>query len=95
MATEGSRGTKASAAKPGSKYALPAHAADRLLEIANTLTEYGWVDIDKLNTFFLGEGASPAEYRAGIAKLVADGLVTIHPSGARLYFTDQGAQRFA
>jgi hypothetical protein len=48
-----------------------------------------------LNHVFLNEGASPDEYCAGIEKLNADRLVDMHPSGARLYFTDKGAQRFA
>lgn len=79
-----------------SPYALPAHAAKRLLEIANGLTEpHGFVDIGQLNIIFLREGGSPDEYRAGIDKLKTDGLIDMHPSGARLTFTDKGAQRFA
>lgn len=70
-------------------------AARRLLEITNTITEpYGFVDIGQLNDALLREGASPDEYRAGIAKLEADGLVTIHKSGTRLNFTDKGAAKF-
>jgi hypothetical protein len=35
------------------------------------------------------------EYRAGIDKLRADGLIDMHDSGAFFRFTDKGAQRFA
>ena len=81
--------------KSASPFALPAAAAKRMLEIAQPLNQYGWVAIDKLNKAFLADGGSPAEYGAGIAKLKADGLVTMHPSGTRLYFTEKGAQRLA
>jgi hypothetical protein len=79
-----------------SKYALPANAARRLLEIANAMeAPHGFIEVGKLNLTFLREGGSPDDYRAGIAKLKADGLIDVHPSGARLTFTDKGAQRFA
>lgn len=83
--------------KSDSRFALPSNAAKRLLEIASTMepAPEGHVDIGKLNTAFLNEGASPDDYRAGIAKLKADGLVKIHESGTRLTFTDKGAQLFA
>jgi hypothetical protein len=41
------------------------------------------------------EGGSPDDYRAGIAKLKADGLIDVRPSGTWLTFTDKGARRFA
>ena len=79
-----------------SRFALPAVAAERLLEIANAMdAPHGFVDLGKLNYAFLAEGASPGEYKAGIEKLKADGLIRIHEAGTRLYFTDKGAQRFA
>ena len=49
----------------------------------------------KLNYALLGEGATREEYRAGIKKLVADGLITVSECGTRLYFTDRGKERFA
>jgi len=80
--------------KSDGQYALPANAARRLLEIASTMepAPEGHVDIGKLNYAFLAEGASPDEYKAGIEKLKADGLVRIHESGTRLYFTDKGSE---
>lgn len=79
-----------------SQYALPANAAKRLLEIANAMdAPHGFIDVGQLNYAFPGEGGSPEEYRSGIEKLKADGLVNMHPSGARITFTDKGALRFA
>ena len=79
-----------------SPFVLPANAAKRLLEIANAMeAPHGFIEVGQLNRTFLNEGGSSDEYRAGIAKLKADGLIDMHPSGARLTFTDKGAQRFA
>jgi hypothetical protein len=78
------------------KYALPANAARRLLEIANAMeAPHGFIEVGQLNLTFLREGGSPDDYRAGIAKLKADGLIDVRPSGAWLTFTDKGARRFA
>jgi len=46
-------------------------------------------------TAFLREGGSPDEYRAGIARLRADGLIEMHASGTFYKFTAKGAERFA
>ena len=35
------------------------------------------------------------EYRAGIARLKADGMIEMHSSGAHFTFTEKGAQLFA
>ena len=79
-----------------SQFALPARAADRLLEIANAMeAPHGFIEVGQLNRTFLNEGGSPDEYRAGINKLKADGLIDMHPSGARLTFTEKGAEKFA
>lgn len=79
-----------------SQYALPARAAERLFEIAAGMdAPHGFVDIGKLNYALLGEGATPDEYRAGIRKLVDDGLITVSECGTRLFFTDKGKERFA
>ena len=70
--------------------------SDGEIDIANAMeAPHGYVDIGQLNNAFLNEGASVDEYRAGIEKLKADGLVRIHEAGTRLYFTDKGAQQFA
>jgi hypothetical protein len=41
------------------------------------------------------EGDSPDDYRAGIDKLRADGLIAMHDSGTFLKFTAKGAERSA
>ena len=83
--------------KPISQYALPANKAKRLLEIASTIdASYdGRVYVEKVSMPFLREGGSPDEYRAGIDRLKADGLIDMHPSGAFFRFTEKGALRFA
>jgi hypothetical protein len=83
--------------KSNSSYALPANAARRLLEIANGIEngEDGRIYVEKVNMTFLREGGWPDEYRAGIEKLKADGLIEMHDSRAFFRFTDKGAQRFA
>jgi len=66
-----------------SQHALPANAAKRLLEIASSIdASYdGRVYVEKVNLAFLREGGLPDEYRAGIDRLKADGLIDLHPSG--------------
>lgn len=82
--------------KSESRFALPANAARRLLEIANGVeAEEGRIYVEKVNLPFLREGGSPSEYRAGIDKLKSDGLIKMHDSGAFFRFTDKGAQQFA
>jgi hypothetical protein len=77
-------------------YAGSEAAARRLLEIANaTDADQGKVDVGQVNVVFLRDGGSPDEYRAGIAHLRADGLISMHDSGGFFTFTDKGAQRFA
>ncbi len=77
-------------------YAAPDAAARRLLEIANGAeADQSKVDVGQVNIVFLREGGSPDEYRAGIERLKADGLIELHASGTYFTFTDKGAQRFA
>jgi hypothetical protein len=77
-------------------YAKPDAAARRLLEIANgTDSDQGKIDVGQVNIVFLREGGSPDEYRAGISRLRADGLISMHESGGFFTFTEKGAQRFA
>jgi len=77
-------------------YAKSEAAARRLLEIANaTDADQGKVDVGQVNIVFLREGGSPDEYRAGIERLKADGLISMHKSGGFFTFTDKGARRFA
>ena len=60
-----------------------------------TDADQGKVDVGQVNIVFLREGGSPDEYRAGIERLKADGLIELHASGTYFTFTDKGAQRFA
>jgi hypothetical protein len=71
--------------KSASQYALPARAAERLFELAAGLdAPYRFVSIGQLNYALLREGATPEEYRAGIKKLLADGLITVSECCTRL-----------
>ncbi len=69
------------------KYATPAAAGRKLLEVAKTIEHpRNWVHVEKVNSAFLyGLGAKPAQYGAGIKWLIAEGLISMHDSGA--YFT--------
>lgn len=49
----------------------------------------------QVNIIFLREGGNPDDYRAGIERLKADGMIDMHPSGTFFRFTEKGAQRFA
>lgn len=75
-------------------YSKPDAAARRLLEIASTIDPVmdGRIYVERVNIVFLREGGQPDEYRAGIERLKADGMVEMNPSGAYFRFTDKGAQ---
>jgi len=82
--------------KSVSKFVLPTRAAERLFEIAAGMdAPHGFVSIGKLNNALLNEGASPAEYGAGIRHLKAEGLIIISECGTRLFFTEEGKERRA
>ena len=72
-------------------------AAQRLLEIASTVetASEGRIYVELVNAAFLREGGNADDYRAGVERLNADGLIDVHPSGAFFTFTAKGAQRFA
>jgi hypothetical protein len=75
-------------------YAKPEAAARRLLEIASTIEDVvdGRIIVERVNLPFLREGGAPAEYRAGIERLKAEGLIDMHQSGAFFRFTEAGAR---
>ena len=78
------------------RFADPHVAMDRFLEIANGLeADKGRISIGPINRTLLDEGASVDEYIAARARAVAEGLITIHVSGAYVIFTEKGAERFA
>jgi hypothetical protein len=78
-------------------YADPAAAARRLLEIASTVEpiQDGRIHIEKINTPFLKEGGTPAEYGAGLNYAVLQGWLWKHESGTYVKFTAAGAELFA
>jgi hypothetical protein len=49
----------------------------------------------QVNGPFLAAGGSPAEYRAGIERAIANGWLWRHESGTYVKFTDAGAELFA
>jgi len=65
-------------------YARPEVAAKRLLEIAAEIgpNAMGWYYVEKINAQLLfKEGASPAEYGAGIKLLREQGRIVMQDSG--------------
>lgn len=76
---------------PDDKYALPAAAGRKLLEIAKTIEHpFNWVHVEKVNAPFLyGLGAKPAQYGAGIKWLIAEGLIEMQRGGCYFTLTDK------
>jgi len=75
----------------------PAAAAHRLLEIASTIepVQDGRIHIEKINTPFLSEGGTPAQYGAGLNYAILQGWLWKHESGTYVKFTPAGAELFA
>ena len=87
--------TKFTADRP---YADPEKAARKLLEIANSVeaVQDGRIHIEKINgPMLFKEGASPAEYKAGLNMAIARGWLELHESGTFVRFTPAGAELFA
>jgi hypothetical protein len=79
-------------------YADPAKAAEKLLEIANATeaVQDGRIHIEKINgPMLFKEGASPAEYGAGLRYAIDKGWLWLHESGTFVKFTPHGAELFA
>jgi hypothetical protein len=79
-------------------YADPEVAARKLLEIANAHEPYmdSRILIERLNGPMLFEfKASPAEYKAGLDRAIANGWLVLHESGTFVRFTQAGADLFA
>ena len=80
------------------EYADPEKAARKLLEIANAAdaVQDGRIHIEKINgPFLFKEGASPAEYGAGLKFAIERGWLELHDSGTFVRFTQSGADLFA
>jgi hypothetical protein len=67
------------------------------VEIANATeaVQDGRIHIELVNGAFLKAGGSPAEYRAGIERAIAQGWLWRHESGTDVKFTPVGAELFA
>jgi hypothetical protein len=79
-------------------YADPDVAARKLLEIANAHEPYmdGRILIERINGPMLFEfKATPAEYKAGLDRVIANGWLMLHESGTFVHFTQAGADLFA
>ncbi len=78
-------------------YADPETAARRIMEIANTIeADQGKVHIEKINYPMLYmDGATPAEYWAGLQHAIENGWLVMHESGTFVTFTPAGADLFA
>jgi hypothetical protein len=79
-------------------YADPEKAARKLMEIAFTVeaVQDGRIHIEKINgPMLFKEGASPAEYWAGLQLAIARGWLWYHESGTFVKFTPAGADLFA
>jgi hypothetical protein len=86
---------KYSAQRP---WADPEAAARKLLEIANATEaiQDGRIHIEKINGRMLfKEGATPAEYSAGLRYAIDKGWLWLHESGTFVKFTPAGAELFA
>jgi hypothetical protein len=69
-----------------------------ILEIANSVeaVQDGRTHIEKINAPFLyREGATPAEYKAGLDMAIARGWLVLHESGTFVRFRQAGAYLFA
>jgi hypothetical protein len=78
-------------------YADPEKAARRILEIANAVEPIqGRIHIEKINgPFLFRDGASLAEYGAGIKLAIDRGWLQMHDSGTFVTFTPEGLELFA
>ena len=86
---------KYAAARP---FADAEMAARKLVEIASTVepVQDGRIHIEKINgPMLFKEGASPAEYKAGLDLAIARGWLLLHESGTFVKFTPAGADLFA
>ena len=76
----------------------PDAAARKLIELANAFdpVQDGRIYIEKINGPFLFElKGTPAEYRAGLDRAIANGWLWMHESGTFVKFTEAGAAMFA
>ena len=76
----------------------PEVAARKIIELANVVEPYfdNRILIEKINGPFLYElRGTPAEYKAGLDRAIANGCLVLHESGTFVRFTQAGADLFA
>ena len=81
-----------------SPFADPEAAARKLIELANAFepVQDGRIYIEKINGPFLYQlKRTPAEYKAGLDRAIANGWLWLHESGTYVRFTEAGAAMFA
>jgi hypothetical protein len=78
-------------------FATPEAAERKLLELANAVEadHAGRLSVEIINRQFRGAGGSYDEYSAAVKAAIERGYVIMHPSGAYLSFTQEGADLFA
>ena len=79
-------------------FANPEVAEQELLELANAMEadhHAGRLSVAVINKQFLAAGGTAEEYVAAVKSAIAHGWITMHPSGAYLSFTQEGADLFA
>ena len=68
------------------------------MELANAVepVQDGRIHIEKINGPFLYQlKGTPAEYKAGLERAIANGWLWLHESGTYVKFTEAGAALFA
>jgi hypothetical protein len=78
-------------------FPTPEAGERKLLELANAVEadHAGRLSIEIVNRQFRDAGGSYEEYGAAVEAAIAHGWITLHPSGAYLSFTQEGADLFA
>jgi hypothetical protein len=79
-------------------HADPDVAAGKIVELANAIEtiQDGRIYIEEINgPFLLQLKGTPAEYKAGLDRAIANGWLVLHESGTFVRFTQAGADMFA
>ena len=78
-------------------FPTPEATERKLLELANAVQpdHAGRLSVEIVNRQFRDAGGSYEEYGAAVKAAIAHGWITLHPSGAYLSFTQEGADLFA
>ena len=82
----------------GRPLADPDAAARKLMELAHAFepVQDGRIHIEKINSPFLYQlKGTPAEYKAGLERAIANGWLWLHESGTFVKLSEAGAAMFA